>query len=101
MATIVKLGEMSTTEANRVYEFDFANDLLTGATITAAAGVHTPPSGSAGTCTASFTGTLVYVALDAVAVLGTHKIEAKATVDNTGSLPTETLSILGWFEVKY
>ncbi len=68
MAAIVKLSNMSTTEANRLFPFQFENDLIEGATITFVTATHTPPSGTAGTCTASFTGTLVYVALDAVTV---------------------------------
>lgn len=101
MAAIVKLSNMSTTEANRLFPFQFENDLIEGATITAVTATHTPPSGTAGTCTASFTGTLVYVSLDAVTVLGTHQIDCIATVDNAGSLPTEELSIRGWFVVEY
>lgn len=112
MATVLELyPPMSTTEANRTWRFVFTDDLLSGATLTTATMTHTPPSGSAATPTAVVvspeTNTdgsvdhVVYVTLPSIGVTGKHLLECKVGADNTGTIPTETLSILGWFVASY
>ncbi len=101
MATTVTLRPMSTTETNRIYVFDFTGDLLTSGSITSASAAHTPPSGAAATPVVVVDSPLVYVTLPAVTVTGRHVLECRATVDNTGTLATEVLSIRGDLKVEY
>lgn len=114
MATTLELyPPMSTTETNRTWRFVFTDDMLTGATLVPASAtfVHTPPSGSPATPTGvvvspetnpdGTTDHVVYVTLPSIAVTGVHFLECRVQSDNTGSIPTETLSLRGRFEAQY
>jgi len=85
------------------YPVDFADNLLAGATITGASAVHTPPSGAAGTPTTAIASPIVYVALPmpSDAALGAHLLTITPTVDNTGSIPDETLKVRLHIVVEY
>ena len=112
MATTLELyPPMSTTETNRTWRFVFTDDMLAGAVLGTATYVHTPPSGSPATPTGVIvspetnpdgtTDHVVYVTLPSIAVTGIHYLECRVQSDNTGSIPTETLSLRGRFEAQY
>lgn len=76
----------------RVYPVTFASDLLTGASITTASVVHTPPSGSPTVPTATVATPIVYVTFAPGSVAGSHRLRISANVTNVG-LPAETLIV--------
>jgi len=81
MATYSANNTQKTTEI-RTYTVDFSNDLPSGGTVTAGTATHTPPSGSAGTCTITVSSPYVYVTVPALSVTGIHYADVLATFSN-------------------
>jgi len=92
MATEILVDIQSTTEV-RTHFVSFANDLPSGVTVSGAAAVHTPPSGSAATPTVgTITAGIVPVTIGPLSITGRHILTITATLSN-GDLSVARLII--------
>jgi len=100
MATLIVSSITQSTKEKRQWDFDFNNDLPTGATVSSAVATHTPPSGNALTPTVgSPVAGVVPVTLDFVSqsvALGQHQLSCVATFSNA-----EKSEILLYFRVDF
>jgi hypothetical protein len=100
MAIISESVVQQSTREIRRWTADFTDDLPTGGSITAGTAFHTPPSGTAGSVTVTYTNTTVTATLGPLSVVGIHYLDIQATCSNneksevriefTVNYPTET-----------
>ncbi len=101
MADVITPVKTQSLTEQRVWEFDFTDDLLAGVTVTTATAVHTPPSGSALTPLVGMaSGAIVPVQLGSTS--GTLTVTGYHTLDCTATLSDgEKSSIRLLFNVTY
>jgi hypothetical protein len=82
MAIISESVVQQSTREIRRWTADFTDDLPTGGSITAGTAFHTPPSGTAGSVTVTYTNTTVTATLGPLSVVGIHYLDIQATYSN-------------------
>jgi hypothetical protein len=92
----VQIEEKLSTREKKTFCTDYTPSLASGVTVSSAVAVHTPPSGSALTPTASVVGPLVYVTLGKVTVVGTHTLSVVATLSDGEEIEVLYSIAVGW-----
>ncbi len=100
MATEIVATLQSTTEI-RTHYVDFTDDLPAGVTISSGTATHTPPSGTAVTCTCgAISSNIIPVTVPALSVTGRHIVTVTATLSSSDKSVARLIIPVQWDTIR-